>query len=134
MTLRVIEGWDYFPDNPADALLGAAGWSGDEVDNIRCLSQTAFDYGRSMSWATSANTNIAYKFLRGQWTTPYVLGMRMNVPTVGISSFSGFGGLQGVYAIYGIDTTSSRTSQWQLAFDQFGTIFFINYTNGIVVS
>lgn len=131
MTLRVIEGFDYLPDNPSESVLGALGWSGNGVDNLRFLSETAFGYGKSMSWSSASNSNFANKFLRGQWTTPYVFGMRMNVPTIGISSFSGFGGLNGVYCLYGLDTTSTFTTQWQICFDQFGTIFFINYTNGV---
>lgn len=130
MTLRVIDGFDYLPDNPADSVLGSLGWSGDGVDNQRFPATTAFSYGKSMNWAGTSNSNFANKFLRGQWTTPYVIGLRMNVPTVGLSSFSGFGGMNGVYCIYGLDTTTTRNTQWQLCFDQFGTIFFINYTNG----
>jgi hypothetical protein len=126
MTLRVIEGFDYLPDSVADNILGALGWSGSGVDNLRFLSTTAFGYGKSMSWTGPSNTNFANKFLRGQWTTSYVFGVRMNVPLVGESASPEIG----VYGLYGLDTTSSRNNQWQLAFDQFGTISFINYTNG----
>lgn len=129
MTLRVIEGWDYFPDNPADALLGAAGWSGD-VNAVRCQAVTAFGYGKSSNFTSTSNSNVVFKFLRGRYTQTYVMGMRMNVPTVGIPTYSGFGGLNGVYAITGFDVNSSRGTQWQLGFDQFGTITLINYTNG----
>lgn len=130
MTLRVIEGWDYFPEDPVDALLGAAGWSGD-LSAIRCPTTTAFGYGRSSHLTGGSNFNSIFKFLRGRYTTTYVLGMRMNVPTIGIPSYGGFGGLNGVYGLMGRDVNSSRPVQWQLGFDQFGTITLINYTDGV---
>lgn len=130
MTLRVIEGWDYLPENPNDAVLGSSGWSGD-ISVMRTSPLTAFDYGRCMVWTGASNFNILYKFVRGHWTTGYVFGMRMVVPTIGIPSYGGFGGFNGVYALVGVDTTSSRGAQWQLGFDQFGTMTLINYTNGV---
>lgn len=130
MTLRVIEGWDYLPQNPPSQLLGAAGWSG-SLGNMVADSQTAFNDGRSMRFTGAVNFIFVNKFLRGRWTNGYVFGMRMNVPTVGISGFSGFGGMNGVYNIYGYDVNSTQFNQWQLVFDPFGAITLINYTNGV---
>lgn len=121
MTLRMIEGWDYLPATPSNALLGATGWTG-SLNPVRTTTNTAFGSGRSMSWDSPGNFNQLYKFLRGQWTTPYVFGIRMNVPTTGIGQNDG---RDGVYSIRGADTTSSIDRQWELNFDQFGTIFFI---------
>lgn len=129
MTLRVIEGWDYFPTNPVDALLGATGWS-DRVDLISCPTVTAFDSGRSMAWtgAGLSNNNRITKFMRGRWSTPYVFGIRLNIPTDGVPPPLS---TAGVYVLGARDTSSTRPTQWQLNFDQFGVITLISRTEGV---
>lgn len=129
MTLRVVEGFDYFPENPSDFALGAAGWSSDVAD-VRCLTDTAFGYGRAFAWTGSNNFDVVYKFLRGRYTGTYTFGMRIRIPTAGIPTYTGFGGFNGVYGIYGYDVNSTRPFQWNIGFDQFGTITLITYTNG----
>lgn len=125
MTLRVIEGWDYLPAVPSNALLGASGWSGTALSTFRTSTDTAFSSGRSMTWLSPSNFNQFIKYMRNQYTVPYVFGVRMKVPTVGEGQSDG---LEGVYVIRGLDTTASLNTQWILNFDQFGTIFFIRVT------
>lgn len=130
MTLRVIEGFDYLVDSPSSQVLGALGWSGD-LGSIRFLTRNAFGYGKSLQWIIAANNNICTKFLRGQWTTPYIFGMRMNVPTNGYPSNP----VNPIYSLTALDTTSSRNEQWRLAFDSYGTItllFFNGDSRGVL--
>lgn len=126
MTLRLIEGFDYLPETPTGAVLGALGWSG-SLSRVRFVESTAFGYGKSMVWRASSGIFTVSKFLRGKWTQDYIIGMRLNLPTRG---FNDDGGLNQPYSLVAYDNTASRLTQWMLNFDQFGTMSFVAYLNG----
>lgn len=118
MTLRMIEGFDYLPANPSIAVLGALGWSG-EVDIIVSTPITAFSSGRAMGWEANNVTQV-YKFLRDRYqSVSYIFGLRLRIPTTGDN-----------FILQGVDTSSTRNLQWDILFDQFGTITFRNYNSG----
>lgn len=126
MTLRLIEGFDYLPENPVDSLMAATGWSG-LVDELRTSNNTAFNSGRSLNFVGTTNGFLANKFLRGVWQVPYVIGLRMSIPVDGEPREP----LDVVYELRGINSSSTRSTQWRLSFDVFGAITLINRVNGV---
>lgn len=117
--LRLIEGWDYFPDNPNTQMLQAMGWSSGLSALRTSGSDPAFGYGKYMIWSGLDNANTTYRYARGRYTDWCFWGMRMMVPT------SGDG-----YYIGAWDTHSTRETQWRCRFDQFGCIYLYTYNGG----
>lgn len=122
MTIKMIEGFDYFnTTDPADNILTASGWSG-SVDGMRMPANGAFGYGRTLQ-VGGINTNYTqvYRYCRGRHEDTQVWGMRMQVPPIGDA-----------YFIVGVDVNSTTQNQWWLNFDQFGVIKYMDTRYGTV--
>lgn len=118
MTMHMIEGFDYLAADPPTNILAALGWTGD-IDGLITTTNTAFGYGRAMTFSTTGNNTRLYRYLRGRHTGQYAMGMRMFVPTTGDA-----------YNIRAWDANSTENEQWLLRFDMFGAIWLYSYING----
>lgn len=120
MTLRIIDGFDYFPGDTTNvgAILAAQGWVGDVGSgDSSTTTSTAFGYGRALRWTGSQNTGTRRRWLRGRYTGTSVFGMRMYVPTVGDSYFLRF--------YDSMSSASTNGLQFSLQFNSSGQIAFI---------
>lgn len=113
MTIRLIDGFDYFPLSSYGTLSQALGWSGLNGNFFPYAADTAFGYGNALRYDVgSANSVTMTKWLRGRYTGTYIMGMRIKVPTT----------VSAGYFIHAQDSMSSSTDQWRIMFDSQGQL------------
>lgn len=111
MTLRVIDGFDYYPSSGLSLIAAAQGWTGSTGSIIRS-SNNAFGYGYSMGISSFSNNTVIQRSLRGRYTSTCVMGMRMYVPSSGPG-----------YSLSVVDSlTTGPNRQWRLHFLETGNI------------
>lgn len=121
MTLRLIDGFDYYPSSGLSNIAAAQGWSGSTASVVRSTN-TAFGYGYSMGLSSSNNNDTLRRSLRGRYTSTCVFGVRMFVPSKGPG-----------YSIAAVDSlTAGLNRQWRLNFLETGNIDF--YTGNDVLT
>ena len=91
MTLRIIDGFDYFSTSVYTSMAAAMGWSGFGSSSFNPDTFTAFSYGKSLMYdgGTSSNSNTVTRWLRGRYTQQSIFGARIYVPTTGAGYYLG---------------------------------------------
>jgi len=122
MSLKIIDGFDYFVNTTGAALvaeMASLGWSGDLSSAMVVSSTTAFGYGKSLSPHGGSGLFRVERDARGRvpnvWgDTMGTVGMRVFIPSV-----PGPGWFFGV-----IDSmTVADTVQWLVQFNYLGDLF-----------